>query len=80
MPKTHVAIEIRIAGDVTVERLEASRLPSGWAQPDRCVARLFFDAWIRERRTAVLVVPSVVAHVEATVLLNPQHPEFKKTR
>ena len=80
VPKTHVAIEIRIAGDVTVERLEASRLPSGWAQPDQRVASLFGDAWFRERRTAVLVVPSVVAHMEANVLLNPQHPEFKKTR
>ena len=78
VPKTHVAIEIRIAGDVTVERLEASRLPSGWAQPDQRVARLFGDAWIRERRTAVLVVPSVVARTGANVLLNPLHPEFKK--
>ena len=78
VPKTHVAIEIRIAGDVTVERLEASRLPSGWAQPDQRVASLFGDAWFRERRTAVLVVPSVVARMEANVLLNPQHPQFKK--
>ena len=34
------------------------------------------DAWIREPRTAVLVVPSVVARREGNVLINPSHPDF----
>jgi RES domain-containing protein len=42
------------------------------------VARAFGDAWIREQRTAVLVVPSVVARREMNVLLNPRHADFKK--
>ena len=45
---------------------------------DPHVARAFGDSWVRERRTAVLVVPSVVARRERNVLLNPQHAEFKK--
>jgi RES domain-containing protein len=40
------------------------------------VARAFGDAWIRELRTAVLVVPSVVARREGNVLINPRHPDF----
>jgi len=40
------------------------------------VARAFGDAWIRERRTAVLLVPSVVARREGNLLINPQHPDF----
>jgi len=78
VPKSHVAMEIGIAGDVTVERYEESRLPVGWDQSDLRVARSIGDAWIREGRTAVLVVPSVVARKEGNVLLNPQHPHFKK--
>ena len=39
-------------------------LPAGWAHADLSVARAFGNAWIRERRTAVLVVPSVVARKE----------------
>jgi RES domain-containing protein len=78
VPRTHVAVEIAIAAVVTVERHDESGLPVGWDHADLRVARAFGDAWIRERRTAVLVVPSVVARREGNVLLNPQHPDFKK--
>ena len=78
MPRTHVAIEIAIAAAVSVEHHDESSLPVGWDHADLHVARAFGDAWIREQRTAVLVVPSVVARREMNVLLNPQHPDFKK--
>lgn len=78
VPRTHVAVEITVSGAVTVERHEESSLPDGWDHADLGVARTFGDAWIRERRTAVLVVPSVVARREGNVLLNPQHPDFRK--
>jgi RES domain-containing protein len=78
VPRTHVAIAITVAGAVTVERHDESSLPVGWDHANLRVARAFGDAWIRERRTAVLVVPSVVARREGNVLLNPQHPDFKK--
>lgn len=78
MPKTHVAIEIAIAAAVSVEHHDESSLPVGWDHADLHVARALGDAWILEQRTAVLVVPSVVARREMNVLLNPQHPDFKK--
>lgn len=77
VPRRHVAVEITIAEAVAVERHDASGLPAGWEHADLRVARDFGDAWIRERRTAVLVVPSVVARREGNVLINPQHPDFK---
>ena len=76
VPRTHVAIEIAIADSVAIEREDESGLPVGWDHADLRVARAFGDAWIRERRTAVLVVPSVVARRESNVLINPQHPDF----
>jgi len=78
VPRTHVAIEIAIAAAVSVERHEESSLPAGWDFADPQVARAFGDCWIRERRTAVLVIPSVVARREWNVLLSPQHTDFKK--
>ncbi len=78
IPKTHVAIEIVIAAAVSVERHDESSLPAEWDHADLRAARAFGDAWIRERRTAVLVVPSVVACREGNVLLNSQHADFKK--
>jgi RES domain-containing protein len=76
VPRTHVAVEIAIADALTVERHDESSLPVGWDHADLRVARAFGDAWIRECRTAVLVVPSVVARREGNVLINPQHPDF----
>ena len=78
VPRTFVAIEITVAGDVGVERHDESRLPIGWDHSDLRVARAFGNAWILEQRTAVLVVPSVVARKEGNVLLNPKHPDFRK--
>lgn len=78
IPKTHVSIEVAVPGSVAVERHDEHSLPFGWDHADLRVARAFGDAWIREHRTAVLVVPSVVARKERTVLLNPQHPDFKE--
>ena len=78
VPRTHVAVEIAIAGAVAVERHDQSGLPAGWDHADLRVARVFGDAWIRELRTAVLVVPSVVARREGNVLVNPRHPDFSR--
>jgi len=54
VPRSHVAIEIAIAAAVSVERHHESSLPAGWDHAHLRVARAFGDAWIRERRTAVL--------------------------
>ena len=78
MPRTHVAVEIAIAATVSLEQHDETSLPDAWDNADLRVARAFGDAWIRERRTAVLVVPSVVARREGNVLINPQHPDFSQ--
>ena len=80
IPKTHVSIQISIAGSVAVERRGEENLPDGWDHADQRVARAVGDEWIRAARTAVLVVPSVVARQEANVVLNPNHPDFKRVR
>lgn len=78
VPRTHVAVEIAISEAVAVERHDESSLPAGWDHADLRVARAFGDAWIRELRTAVLVVPSVVARREGNVLINSQHRDFSE--
>lgn len=67
VPRTHVAVEIAIAEALTVERHDESSLPAGWDHADLRVARAYGDTWALERRTAVLVVPSIVARREGNV-------------
>jgi RES domain-containing protein len=78
VPRTHVAIEITVGEAVRVERHDETHLPVGSDHVDLRASRAFGETWVRECRTAVLVVPSVVARRERNVVLNPQHPDFRK--
>ncbi|MDR8726067.1 RES family NAD+ phosphorylase [Burkholderia pseudomultivorans] len=72
----HTAMRIRPATRfVAVERHTADTLPTGWDSAALQPARQFGDAWLTESRTAILVVPSVVARAEFNVLINPVHPD-----
>lgn len=76
VPKTHAVVEITIPDQVSVETLAADAL-RGWDAEDQTVSRAYGDQWLDEKRTAVLLVPSVVTHGrESNVVLNPEHSDF----
>ncbi|MGP8473860.1 RES family NAD+ phosphorylase [Burkholderia sp. PR2] len=75
VPKTHGWVEATVPDDVLVERQSADTLPAGWDSAAQHPARQFGDAWLTESRTAILIVPSVVARAECNVLVNPAHPD-----
>lgn len=68
-------VEAVVPGDVSREVFDAAAHP-GWDDPhDVSVAQEFGRAWIAERRSAVLVVPSVVTGGrDANAVVNPEHP------
>ena len=58
---------------------EAEGLPRDWnALPYSTSARRFGDRWAAERRSAALLVPSVVLPAERNLLINPMHPDYPK--
>jgi RES domain-containing protein len=75
VPKHHVWVEAQVPEGVTIERVSVEDLPAGWDAPDAQVARRFGDQWIEEARSAILVVPSVVARAECSAVVNPAHPD-----
>ncbi|MBN3732595.1 RES domain-containing protein [Burkholderia sp. Tr-20390] len=75
VPKTHGWVEATVPDDVHVERHAAETLPDGWGSAAPHPARQFGDAWLTESRTAILIVPSVVARAEFNVLVNPAHSD-----
>lgn len=80
VPKTHAVVEITIPDEISAETIAAAALP-GWDAEDQIVSRLYGDRWLEEKRTAVLLVPSVVTGGrEHNVLLNPEHPEYKRIK
>jgi RES domain-containing protein len=78
LPKGQGFIEIEIPAGIGIERITQD-LP-GWASPHFRASRSFGDRWYDQRRSAVLIVPSVVARMERNVLINQEHPEFELIR
>jgi RES domain-containing protein len=80
-PSNFVRSEMEIPAGVSVERVDISTVP-GWDHPsDLRVPQGFGEQWVREARSLLLYVPSVVVEgLEWNVVINPNHPEFKRTR
>jgi RES domain-containing protein len=75
LPPNQHYVEITIPNRSSYEVLNEPDLPS-WADRDMTASRAFGSLWYREKRTLILLVPSVVARIEQNVLINPSHPEF----
>lgn len=55
------------------------KLPKAWdAQPPGPASKSIGDEWVKSKRSVVLAVPSVLVPIERTLLLNPNHPDFRK--
>jgi RES domain-containing protein len=74
LPGPHHAVRIEIPDEI-IETLDASALPH-WDARDSAQARAFGDAWLRDGRSAVLVVPALPCRpVGRNVLVNPAHAD-----
>lgn len=75
IPQSQGYIEIEIPADLSIEEIKPDDVPH-WDSRSFGTARAFGDRWYDERRTAVLLAPSVVTLVERNVLINQEHPDF----
>ncbi|MEX2606786.1 MAG: RES family NAD+ phosphorylase [Kiritimatiellia bacterium] len=61
------------------ETIEIPDLPDGWdGDTPISATQNIGDRWVREKRSAVLAVPSVLSPEEWNYLLNPEHSDFQK--
>ena len=73
----YVAIPLQF-DDVLVETFPPATLPAGWdTEPPSLASQQIGDAWVKNSRSALLALPSVITG-ETNYLLNPAHPDFKK--
>ena len=76
-PGDLISIRASLPDDVPVTELPESALPPNWkAVPAPAELKDIGTAWLKEGRTAVLVVPSTVTPRERNLLLNPKHPDM----
>ena len=76
----YVAIPIEF-DEALVETFATSDLPADWNEepPPPSTAEIG-DRWVKESRSAVLELPSVIIPAEPNYLLNPAHSDFKRIR
>jgi RES domain-containing protein len=77
LPPNQHYVAITIPNGTTYEMLDAAAVPDWYAQ-SATSAKTFGERWQREKRSAILIVPSVVARIEHNVLINPEHGEFPR--
>jgi RES domain-containing protein len=67
--------------DGLTEIFPAKKLPENWKMsPPPAETMEIGDRWVRERRSAVLALPSAISPADTNFLLNPEHPDFKRIR
>ena len=79
IPPNQHFVEITIDAGVSYEVFSEAHNP-GWEAPDERVSKAYGEAWRLAGRSAILIVPSVVARMERNFLLNPQHADFSRIR
>jgi RES domain-containing protein len=78
LPLNRYLVEISVPADVwsRVQVLDPGALPVGWdAGPPGKVSIDLGAGWLKSRRSALLLVPSVIVPEEQNVLINPQHTD-----
>jgi RES domain-containing protein len=83
LPLNRILVEIEIPAPLWRQREAAdpSTLAIGWdVCPAGMVSLNFGDQWLRERRGAVMTVPSAIVPEESVILINPEHPEAKQVK
>lgn len=77
LPPNQHFVEIAIPAGVSYEVADKDAVPN-WSDPDCASARAFGSQWYRERRSATLFVPSVVARMERNIVINARHADFRR--
>ncbi len=74
LPANQHYIIVTVPRGTSYEIVTKDRL-SGWDSLPATISRQFGALWVREARSAILLVPSYVARIERNVVINPAHPD-----
>lgn len=73
IPRNQQWIEITIPAGTTYEVVTTYSL-SNWNDSD--ISKEFGDNWLKDKRSCILFVPSIVAPLDNNILINEFHPQF----
>jgi RES domain-containing protein len=80
-PKDLLVVTAEVPDSVSRTLVSARQLPANWRRsPSPPELAGVGDRFVRDRRAAILIVPSALAPAESNWLINPQHPESSAIR
>jgi RES domain-containing protein len=74
MPANQHFIEITVPNGVSYEVFQTAAHP-GWDARSETICKTFAQGWYEDRRSALLIVPSIPARLERNFLINRAHPD-----
>jgi len=75
LPPNQHYVKVTISRGTSYEVFSPPTL-KGWDRMPATVSRKFGERWWQEKRSAILLVPSVIARLDNNIVINPAHPEF----
>jgi RES domain-containing protein len=81
LPVDYVLITIFIPDDISLQKLSVTDLPVEWNTfPHPASTQAVGDQFVTENKYCVLQIPSAVTQGDYNLLINPNHPGFKKIK
>lgn len=81
LPSDYVMMSIFIPDDISLLKLNVADLPADWNTfPHPSSTQIIGDKFVAENKYCVLQIPSSVTQGDYNLLINPNHPDFKKVK
>jgi RES domain-containing protein len=77
LPPNQHFIRITIPNGISYEKFDPARHP-GWDGRSESICKAVGEEWFANRRSALLIVPSIPARVDQNFLINLKHPQARK--
>ncbi|HYM94428.1 MAG TPA: RES family NAD+ phosphorylase [Chitinophagaceae bacterium] len=79
--KEYMLITLSIPDTIKLEELDREKLTAGWDAPDtRPLTKNLGDQFLRQKKSLLLAVPSVLMPEENNFLINPVHKDMRKVK
>lgn len=79
LPGDYMMISIFIPYDMSLQKLNVSDLPGNWNTfPHPSTRQAIGDQFVADNKFCVLQIPSAVTQGDYNLLINPNHPDFKR--
>ncbi len=81
LPSDYMMITIFIPDDIAIQKLNVSDLPTDWNTfPHPSTTQTTGDQFTADNKFCVLHIPSAVTQGDYNLLINPNHPDFKRIK